>query len=97
MAAHVGVIRVEGRRHGDQAEQVEPQQDPGGNPTGPHCPLASVLGETERHSEEQDFTFKRLRCYVHESDKSRAKTTITLKQKNTAIRVRTNHNAGIEA
>ncbi len=44
VAAHVGVIRVEGRCQGDQAEQVEPQQDLGGNPAGPHCPLACPWG-----------------------------------------------------
>lgn len=68
MAADVGVIRVKGRHQRDQAEQVEPQQGLGRNPTGTHCPRPSVLGEAERHSDEQDFIFKRLRCCVHESE-----------------------------
>lgn len=51
MAAHVGVVRVEGRRHRDQAQQVEPQQGLGGDPAGPHCPLPSVLEGKQRDTE----------------------------------------------
>lgn len=63
VAAHVGVVRVERRRRRHQTQQDEPQQGLGGNPTGPHRPRPSVLGEAERHREE-DFTFKRCRV-VH--------------------------------
>lgn len=59
VAAHVGVVRIEGRRQRDQAKQVEPQQGLGRNPTGPHRPPPCVLGEAERDSEKQDWALKR--------------------------------------
>lgn len=90
MAAHVGIIRVEERRQRDQAEQVEPQQGLGGNPTGPHCLLPPVLGEAERERErvrKQDFTYKRLWCCVHESENrdTKALKFKSSKQKNKVL------------